>query len=74
MQTVTNSIPVSDRIFNGSKELSIELTSNAVGITVRITYIVIAIPKVEPLLIPGMRLLPNVSFDSLANPLVHDLQ
>lgn len=56
------------------KALSIELTSNALGITVRITYIVVAMPIVEPLLIPGIRLLPDVSFDSLANPLVQDLQ
>ena len=71
---VTNIIAASNRRLTGLKASSILLTIKALGITVRTIYIVAAIPKVEPLLIPGMRLLPNVSFDSLANPLVQDLQ
>jgi hypothetical protein len=64
----------SNTIFVGLKLLSSELIRNTAGMPVRIMYMVVAMPRVEPLLIPGMWLLPKDSFDSLANPLVQDLQ
>jgi len=64
----------SNTVFNGLILLSNELMRHAEGMHVRITYIVVAMPKVEPFVIPGMWLLPKDSFDSLANPLVQDLQ
>lgn len=71
---VINSIVASKRRLTGSTVSSRVLISKALGITVRTTYIVAAIPKVEPLLIPGIRLLPNDSLDNFAKPLVQDLQ
>ncbi len=51
---VTSNIDANSKMLNTLKPLSIELTIKALGITVRTTYIVVAMPNVEPLLIPGM--------------------
>jgi hypothetical protein len=51
-----------------------ELRITALGIIIRITYVKTFIPKIVPLLIPGIIFAPKNRIDILANPLVHDLQ
>jgi hypothetical protein len=68
-----NSSPskASFRVVN-SENNELRITAN--GIIIKITYVKIFIPQIVPLLIPGILLAPKNRIDSLANPLVHDLQ
>jgi hypothetical protein len=51
-----------------------ELRITVHGIIIKIKYVKTFIPKIVPLLIPGILLAPKNRIDSLANPFVHDLQ
>ena len=67
-------IPASNRIFSGLMMIEKELTSIRVGITVSTAYIVVANAVVVALPMPGKWLPPKLSLESLAKPLVQDLQ